>query len=401
MKKILLLFTFLPLTILAQNPETAEIQKMANLGQLISYQKNDTIPIKIENDIIIIKAQLNGASLNFMWDNGFSFSALDKTVSEKFILKDYESQKSISATDAINNQVKLDLKIAENISLKNHIIKDSPFLLIDLNTFTGGGLDIQGIIGASVIKKLNWDFNFDENYVIVSQKPFQKDGLVIPFELNLHNRMFTSLELNGITNGVEIDFGSNSDVIDLTIQALSLFENTKKSKYEGISAMSISGIDNFSINYSIKDFNYKIGGITFSHPVKIFLTDNVSEARIGNKMLRHYNCIVNSNTNQIILTDRKTDLEESPEKSYGFIIGKLDNKLIIGGKWNNPNVTKYQNLNLGDEISNINGKKVENFNSNSDLKAFQINLLRNNQKLIVTTKDGTSYGLLPEFNIYE
>ena len=283
MKKILLLFTFLPLTILAQNPETAEIQKMANLGQLISSQKNDTIPIKIENDIIIIKAQLNGESLNFMWDNGFSFSALDKTVSEKFILKDYESQKSISATDAINNQVKLDLKIAKNISLKNHNIEQSPFLLIDLNTLTGGSIDIQGIIGASVIKKLNWDFNFDENYVIVSQKPFQKDGLVIPFELNLHNRMFTSLELNGITNGVEIDFGSNSDVIDLTIQALSLFENTKKSKYEGISAMSVSGIDSFSINYSIKDFNYKIGGVTFSHPVKIFLTDNVSEARIGNK----------------------------------------------------------------------------------------------------------------------
>lgn len=401
MKKLLLLLTFVPLTILSQNVETTSIQEMANLGHLISYEKNDTIPIKIENDLIILKAQLNGESLNFMWDNGFSFSALDKKLAEKFNLKAYEKQKSISATDAINNQVKLDLKIAKNVSLKNHQIDDSPFLLIDLNTLTGGSIDIQGIIGASIIKKLNWDFNFDENYVIVSQKPFQKAGHVIPFELNLHNRMFTSLELNGITNGVEIDFGSNSDEIELTIQALSLFKNTKKSKYEGISAMSVSGIDNFSTNYSIKDFNYKIGGVTFSHPIKIFLTDNVIEARIGNKMLRHYNCIVNSNTNQIILTDRKTDLEKSIEKSYGFIVGKFDNKLIIAGKWNNLNVTKYQNLILGKEISNINGKRAENFVSNSDLKAFQINLLKNNQELIVTTIDGTRYKLSPEFNIYQ
>lgn len=401
MKNILLLLTFLPLTILAQNPETARIQKMSNLGHLVPYSKTDTIPIKIYNDLIIIKANLNGEPMNFLWDNGFSFSALDKVVSKKHRLENYKDKDSISATDAVNNEVKLDLKIATNLSVKNHKIKNSPFLLIDINTLTGGSLDIQGIIGATVIKKLNWNFNFDENYVIVSQKPFQMEGMVIPFELDLYNRMFTSLELNGITNGVEIDFGSNSDEIDLTIQALGLFKDTKKSKYEGISAMSVSGIDDFSVNYSIKDFDYKIGGVTFSHPIKIFLTDDVSEARIGNKMLRHYNCIVNSKTNQIIFTDRKIAIEKSPEKSFGYIIVKLENKLIIGGKWNNPNVTKYQNLNLGDVLDNINGVKVENFNSNSDLKAFQINLLKSNQELIFTTKDGKSYNLSPEFNIYE
>lgn len=401
MKKLLLLLTFLPLTILAQNPQTNEIQKMGNLGQLISYSKQDTIPIMIQNDIIVMEAKLNGKPMNFMWDNGFSFSALDKTVSKTAALKDYKEKESISGTDAINNKVKLDLKIANTLSVKNHIIKDSPLVLIDVNTLTGGSLDIQGIIGATVIKKLNWDFNFDENYVIVSQKPFQKEGMIIPFELDLYNRMFTSLELNGITNGVEIDFGSNSDEIDLTIKALGLFKDTKKSKYEGISTMSVSGIDDFSVNYSIKDFNYKIGGVTFNHPIKIFLSDDVNEARIGNKMLRHYNCVVNSSTNQIILTDRETELRTSPEKSFGYIIVKLDNKLIIGGKWNNPNVIKYQNINLGDELDNINGVKVENFNSNSDLKAFQINLLKSNQELIFTTKDGKSYNLSPEFNIYE
>ncbi|MEN8966426.1 MAG: retropepsin-like aspartic protease [Polaribacter sp.] len=401
MKKLLLLLTFIPYIILAQNPETAKIKKMANLGQLVSNEINDTIPIKIYNDMIVIEAKLNGKPMNFMWDNGFSFSAIDKSLSEKITLKKYKEKESISATDAVNNQVKLDLKIAHNLSIKNHQIKDSPFLLIDINTLTGGSIDIQGIIGATVIKKLNWNFNFDENYVVVSQKEFQKDGMVMPFKLDLYNRMFTSLELNGITNGVEIDFGSNSDEIDLTIKAIGLFKNTKKSKYEGISAMSVSGIAKPSINYSIKDFSYKIGGITFKHPIKIFLTNDVNEARIGNKMLRHYNCIVNSNSNQIILTERETNLEESPKKSFGFIIVKIENKLTIAGKWNNPNITKYNALNLGDKITQINGKKAEYFHSNSDLRAFQIDLLKNNKELIINTEKGESYTLLPKFNIYE
>jgi len=56
---------------------------------------------------------------------------------------------------------------------------------------------------------------------------------------------------------------------------------------------------------------------------------------------------------------------------------------------------------LGDKITQINGKKAEYFHSNSDLRAFQIDLLKNNKELIITTEKRESYTLLPKLNIYE
>ncbi len=400
-KKLLILLSLFPLLGLSQEPNTDQIIKMANLGDVLPYHKNDTIPITIYNDVIVLRVNVNDKPLNLMWDNGFSFSAIDKKVSSKVKLNNYEQQESVTVTDGTNNQVKMDIKIADSVTLKNYVIKNSPFLITDIQSLIGNSDQIQGIVGATIIKKLNWSFNFDENYVVISQKPFQKDGITIPFQLNPYNRMYTSLTLNGTTNGVEIDFGSNSDGIDLTIEAIGLFKNSKKSEYKGVASVSVSGEYKFNTSYTIKDFDYNIGGVTFPQKLKLHLSPNEGGARIGNKFFRNYNVVFNMVNSEIILSKREKELIKTPDKSYGYTIILLDGNLIVGGLQSNPNITEDKGLKVGDIILKINDKTKDDFMGNADLKEHQLQHLLQDKSLIIETKTGDKFILEPLPNIYE
>ncbi|EDP95415.1 aspartyl protease family protein [Kordia algicida OT-1] len=398
---ILSILTLIVTSSLAQEHNDEEIKKVANQGKLLQNTNRDTIPIRIVNDLIVLKMKVNDQELKFMWDNGFSFSAIDSNLVKKLQLTDYTKANTITATDGVNNQVDMDLKIAKEITVGSHTIQQTPFLLLDIESLAGFGDEVHGVLGATITKRLNWKFNFDKNYVVVSQKPFNGEGIVIPFVLNDYNTMFTSLEINGIKDGVEIDFGSTSDDIEVTINALELFKDSKKATYEGVSGMSVGGLSKPDVGYYIKDFTYKIGDTILAHPIKLFITSSERGARIGNKMLRNYNCIINSNTNEIILSTRKTKMKTSPEKKHGVIIFKLEDKLKIIGIYNNPNTKGNQDLKLGDEIIEINGKKAADFKDNVALRNFQLELLHKGEKLSITKSDGKVITLLPEYSIYE
>ncbi|QTD39096.1 retropepsin-like domain-containing protein [Polaribacter batillariae] len=401
MKKILSIVVLIPFVALAQINSNKQVEKMANLGELVPNKTIDTIPIKIINDLIVLKTKVNDTELNLVWDNGFSFSALDNSTSNKLQLNDFKDQESITVTDAVNKKINMDLKISDKIDLGAFTINKSPFLVVDLKTLFGPMANIHGILGATVTKKLNWKFNFDKNFVIVSQSPFAEEGITIPFGLNEYNTMFTSIELNGVKDGVEIDFGYNGDDINVTIAALELFKDTKKSTFQGISTMSVSGFSKPDVSYTIKDFEYKIGDTTVNHPFKLHLTSAERGARIGNKFFRHYNCIVNSANHTIILTPRTTSLEKSVEKTFGVNILKTEDKMIVSGIYTSLHIKEKYGLELGTEIVEINGKKSVDFKNNFELKDFQIHLLKQEKELTIKTRDGKTHRLMPQNRNYE
>ena len=378
-----------------------QARKWSNMGTLIPFTGNDTIPIRIYNDEIILKVSVNGIENEFMWDNGFSFSAIDKTIADKIKLTHHKEINSLEATDAINEKMELDIKIAKEVNVNNIKIKNSPFLILNLENLFASNEKIKGVLGASIIKKLNWSFNFDENYVIVSQKPFEAKGTVIPFRINDFNTSYTYLEINGAEAEVEIDFGFNGGDLQVDYNAIVLFKNTPKCWFYGIGTSSVSGFQKTDTSYTVKDFNYKIGGVVLDHPIELFLTKAERLARIGNRMFRHYNCIVNHTTGEIILTKRKTTIAPMPEKSFGFTFLKIDNQLKVVSIENNPNFSKNKDLKLGTTVLTLNGKEASHFKNNKELKDYQINLLLKEKDLVVKTEKGKKFTLTAAHNIYE
>lgn len=406
MRKLSYLFIIcllLPTIGFSQQNNDELIKRLSNQGELRMEVQNDTIPIEIWNDVILLKLKVNGKEGYFMWDNGFSFSAVDKPFATQLNLSNIENLNSIQADDAIKAQVDLDIKLAQAIEIGKAKVENSPVLITELNAIFGKHYKINGVLGATTIKKFNWNFNFDKNYVVISKKPFEGKGININFDLNPYNKMLTAFGVNGQMAQAEIDFGDNSDDVAITMQAAPLFSESKKNLVIGQTTSSVSGLAKIDTSFVVKKFQYVISDTITTVPHKFRMKVSKSErgVRIGNRFFRNYNCIVNFSTGKIILSERKTGIDAMPEKSFGFTLLKLDDKLRIIIKSNNPNTHKYPNLKLQDEIIEVNGKKADDFNGNVALKEFQINALKSGERLILKRADGKIFTLKPEKNFYK
>lgn len=401
--QLIIISTLLPYVGFAQQDYDLFMQNIVNQGELKLDVQQDTIPIEIWYDQILLKVKVNGKEGFFMWDNGFSFSAVDKSFAPELNLKEFDELKSIEAKDAINTKVKLDIKLANSIDFGKSRIANSPILISGLDAMFGTGHKLSGVLGANSIKKLNWKFNFDEKYVVVSKNPFKTKGIEIAFQIDKYNLMHTVFGVNGHLTYAEVDFGYNGDDVAISMQAYPLFAHSPKNKGIGQSTSSVSGMEKVDTSYVIKDFNYVISDTltTVPHKFEMFLSNSERGIRIGNRFFRHYNCVVNNSTNKIILTDRKTAIKPMPKKGYGIILQKLDGQLKVTFLFHNPNTLKYPNIKLHEVITEINGKRASDFKENRELRDFQINLLTKDQKLIMTSAGGEKITLTPEYNIYE
>ena len=85
--KIILILSLLFIGITANAQKEDQVIKLASSGEVINSVKNDIIPIEIWNDYILLKVKINDKENYFLWDNGFTFSALDKSLVETYNLK--------------------------------------------------------------------------------------------------------------------------------------------------------------------------------------------------------------------------------------------------------------------------------------------------------------------------
>lgn len=403
LKYLFIIFILLPAIGFSQQNNDEFVKKLSNQGELNMEAQTDTIPIEIWNDQILLKLKVNGKEGNFVWDNGFSFSAVDKPFASQLSLNRIENLKTIEVEDAIKSKVKVDIKLVNAIEIGKAIIKNPPVVEIKLEAMLGRNYKINGILGATSLRKLNWNFNFDKHYVVISPKPFEEKGINIHFGLDPYNKMLTRFGVNGQLAQAEIDFGYNSDDVTITMQAAPLFAKSKKNLLVGQTSSSVSGLVQTDTSFVVKNFQYVISDTltTVPNKFKIHISKSERGVRIGNRFFRHYNCIVNFSTGNIILSERKTPIDAMPEKSYGFTLLKLDGKLRIIIKSNNPNTYKNPDLQLKDEIIEVNGKKASDFSDNVVLKEFQINALKNNTTVVLKRADGKIFTLKPEGNIYK
>ncbi|SHL74767.1 Aspartyl protease [Chryseobacterium carnipullorum] len=395
-----LLLVAMPGKLKAQNSDKdKEFNRILNLGE-VQIEKDETLPIEIIDDMIVIKIKVNGVEESFLWDNGFSTSALDLSIQDKVKLTSVPSLKDFDARDGNAVFVKMNVKLADKVELGNVTITNTPFTDVDFSKMIGK-VKIKGILGSSIIRKLNWRFDFDHKKVTVSRNTFAVKGTVLPFEIDPYNNYKILFGVNFRMGVAQIDFGYNGDTIEMPMQALPIFGKTKKSVTIGSLTSSVSGISKVDTTYTIKEFDYRIGdSITkLKDPVKILLT-NKGRPVIGNRFFRHYNICLNNSAGSMILTPRTTSINNYPEKTYGFSIAIQNNKFVVVAITDNPNVIRYPELRLNDEFVSINGKSVDDFIYVSDFRLLLIESLLANKSIKVVRKDGKEFLLSPEEDIY-
>lgn len=403
--KRLLIFLILISTVkvFAQNNHDSIIIKTLHMGKIIPVAGETTLPIEIWGDLILIKAKINDIEGYFLWDNGFSSSAIDKKIAPTVKLKTTTENIISMGIDGNNNEVGLEFKMADHVYIGSFDIQNTAFATIDFEKMIGHNTKPIGIIGGSIICKFNWKFDFDKNTVTVSQKPFESPGIRLPFKIDPYNNSTVPFGINGHMDYAKIDFGSNDNDVNITTKALPFFDNTPKAITIGSLTSSVSGLSRIDTAYIIKDFEYRIGDTAtyLSHQFKLNLSNSEAGIRFGNRFFRHYNCIINNTTKLIILSKRTTPINTFPEKNFGAALILQNRKIIVVSLSSNPNMKRYPELKLMDEIVSVNNKKTSDFKNYLDLRNYQIDLLKREKQMILTRSDGKVFTLKPELNTYE
>lgn len=387
MNRILELMLILTLT-LNLNAQTNNDTNFVKKGKLIATTNTHKQPIVIWNDLILIKAKVNGIEGNFIWDNGFTVTGLDKSFAEKCGIKIIDEDKS-KVTDGNDKKVELINGLADNIQIGNFNVKETPIWILDVKAIADSKkMKIDGLIGSSFINLINWNFNFDNETVTLSNKSFQQNGLKLDYSIDEYNIHQIACQLNGYDFPATIDFGLNSEDFNANIQFSALFQENKASEEYGITSIAVSGVSEIDTTYVINGkYEYKLSGKELNFKPRIYLTKNETNFKIGNRFFRHYNCIINSSDTTYILYERKKKIIHKTTKSYGIKFIKLDNKLVVGKLITNSNV-KQGDIKLMEEVISINGKKAKDFDTILDLLLFQNELVLKGKELKVKFKNG-------------
>lgn len=399
---ICMLFVFLPFFAKAENSPDSRLISIMTMGNASAATGEQALPIEVWNDYILIKANVDGIDGLFIWDTGYSISAIDSDDFTK-LSKD-DSLFSLTAKDGTGENMQQELRRANEVSFIGVKINNTAFSKVDFKSMPELQGKIKGIIGASIIRKLNWKFNFDNNTVIISTNVFKEKGIDIPFIYDDYNMSALQLNINAASDYIAIDTGNNRDGFVLPKSALPLFNNSLKAITKGFQSIGVSRVAAITESYTIKDFNYSMGDKKIALPVKTVVTLMEGDIipTVGNTFFRHYNPVFNNTNGSIILTPRKTPyIENSQRKSYGSLFGLLEGKVIVVSQTTNPNTLKNPNLKIMDEVASLNNIPAIRFVKDLNLREYIIGTINKNEFLTVKKTTGEEFTLYPEYNIYK
>lgn len=382
-----------------------ELVDFLHSGTVTTENKIVKIPIEIWNNLILLKVKVNGNTATFMWDNGFSVSAIDNSLVQSYqFLPLGTTNTTISVIDGNTVKVDADYMVCPKIELKGITISNTPFLKLDIKAFTlTKELKIQGILGASIINKLNWRFDFDKSYLEISEQPFATDpaNLVLPFNIADNNLHFMSIAFDGTEAECLVDFGLNSDEIEINKANAAHFSNAKAGKAFGQGSVSMGGLAPIDTVYTIKDgFTWELAGKKLDFRPNISLSRFRHNVVIGNRIFRdRYNVVVNTFGDTLYALSTRTKPNSNlSDKAHGYILLNVEGRFRIVQIISNAN-TIANAVQLNDEVVSINGRKPNDFKDNHSLIAYQKKLLRNQKKMVLKLVDGVEISIIPQPNI--
>lgn len=260
----------------------------------LQYDVEYISPIgNIENGLFL-DININNKNYKFLVDTGASASVINDQ-----IFKNIDNhKKKIKIKDAAGNEEEKDLFYLD-FEIGRSQFSNFAFFKVDFTKFLKNGcLKYDGIIGANVLRKLNWKFEKAENKLLFSKNPFNYEGFNRPVvvqwagsipivELNVNDYKFLAL----------IDTGHFGTIILPKV----IYRNNINNFYEmskgiGNPVSTIKGNQKIQLKKSnVK--NLSLGSYDFSG-YEVILSTKL-QPNIGNKIILDNSFIFNFLNNEL------------------------------------------------------------------------------------------------------
>lgn len=322
------------------------------------------IPFEMYRGLILIDVDFNGVPGKFLFDNGASYSCVNKDYADKAGIK-FKSGTNIR--DGNNNRASVRESTVDDISVAGVHFKKTGVYLIDTQKFFPCK-DIDGILGASVINKINWLIDFRGDILKISSQNFENAGIPFKIAFSSNNSSFMGFEVNGFPVKAKIDFGYSGSLKLRMKEYRQRFSGVPVLRNKGIASLSVSGLGKNDTTFELfEGIKMKKGERELPYPPEIELTKNLKyEARIGMDFFRNYELVVNSSEKGYQLLPYEEALDVEDLRSYGVSIYEVEESYRVIQI--QPDLLGEGKLAVMDEVESINGKRKEDF---SDFCAFR------------------------------
>jgi len=352
---------------------------------------NEPVEIEFEilSDLIIIKAEINGVTGNFLFDNGFSLSAVNQEFAN---LANIDFVNSSNISDANNNQSSTPETTVDSVVINNQIFLKTGFIQINTDVFFPCD-HIDGIIGASIINKANWKINFEEKKIQFSSVPFREEGFKLPVSFSNNNSSFTTIFILGTPYKCKIDLGSTNGIKINKVYAKNSFDGLSAEKRIGIMSISVNGLGNIDTVYHLSEkIPLTNSGNTLPVQARILIKDKLKyQGYIGINYLNNYELIINSTEKEYVLLNPKESLPAEIESSFGIVLYPLDDA------WKIIQIDPYDSLlsklELMDEVIMIDNSSIKRFEDICDYGEYLKIKIDKKESLVISLKDSLTLEL--------
>ncbi len=350
------------------------------------------IPFDTIQNLIIIEAEINGNKGRFLFDNGFTLSAISPSFAEKCGVR---FNRSATVNDINNKKSSLDETTLESIKIGGFDFQKTGLYKIDTKKFFPCD-DVDGVIGASIINKVNWKIDYQARTIAISGNPFdfQDDATVIPVVFNRGNTALTNIAVKNQEITCKIDIGMAGEMAIKKSKYLPLFVGDQAIKTDGISSLGATGLGGIENNYDLAErMVIKSGTNELSAGAQIELEQSQKyDGYIGIGYLKHYAIILNSTENQYILFDGNIP-NDGDGMNYGINMYVINDTCRIIQK--NGFDPLLNGIELMSVVEMIDDQPTSEFRSVCDLRAFLRKKNASKSEMILQLKNNEEPIVLP------
>lgn len=254
-----------------------------------------TLPLEDTDTGLLISVSINGKSYRFLVDTGASVSVLNDQLFQNFV----SGTKKIVIKDPLGNEAEKEL-FYPDFEIGNVKFSDFAFVKQDFSSLLKNKcFPYDGILGANVLKKLNWKYSKKDNNLSFSMEPFGYENFDSPSPVQWHGSIpIVELRMNDYKFFAMIDTGHFGTIIMSEYAYNENFKDYKDLiKGKGNPLSTINGKQKTDlVKTKIKNFFW--GNYDFSDYENIVLP---IAPNIGNKIIFENGFIFNFLQNQMAL----------------------------------------------------------------------------------------------------
>lgn len=368
-------------------PVRVNVQKETiNNNDNVDRSSSFDIPIDFSalNKAIFITVSLKGKKLNFLFDTGASATVINSKIVNELGLGTTGVTEVVGVSGASSSSIIKDQQITiEKTSFNETLIVQ------DLSKFQDYGLNIDGIIGATLFNKYILDVDIDKNVIHCMPVDFtlKTDGYKKIELEKKYGLTFINIEIE-IANGQKFTgkVFFDSGALGATLLLNSNFNSMNKIESQ-LGKIYTSTQEDINTKISVKEAaikSLKISDYSFQElPIRLLTgTGGVIDfdgfmGILGSDIIYRYNFILDVKSNALYLKPNSRFAEEFVYPTTGFEM-IIKNNLLIVSKVDEKSDAYKKGIRKGSEIVSVNNL--------TDITAIKKELRKTNSKATIVFK---------------